>query len=516
MPGVEAATPVVRTTVDVGRTVRDGQLLALDPAAAGRIVTYPPGVTGQDLPVLVDELLAGRPTTAGVAIPGEPERLSVTVDADLHADPGFQSDAIAPDWPGLAVSVVVRDGDGRLHRLSGEPGTFVGADQRIDIPLASTVDGVTVRPTFPLTLEAMEVEVAPPLNVPILGTVDVTGVSAGSSAGAAGSTSIGWDPGGQGWQWFRDDQNGSRGYRPPTGAPGRLEVGTGVDAEGGSVFGTSEKPAVTFRSLAATGGDGVVPVIASALYLERTGARVGDTTTATTPAGPLTFRIVGSAAAFPPLDPTVPFLVADATTLETADFGATGYPLVTKEWWLTTDPSRTSDVVAAVAGPPYGVSGAVSRAALARALATDPVPLGVLGALALGAIASLVFAGVGFIVGATVSASERRGEFALLRALGLSVRQLSGQLSIESTFLLVVGLGGGTILGLVLAWLVLPYSTLSVDGSAVVPPPTIVVPWEAILPLYVLSGILLVVTVLVMSRQVPGDRISGVLRATEG
>ncbi len=158
----------------------------------------------------------------------------------------------------------------------------------------------------------------------------------------------------------------------------------------------------------------------------------------------------------------------------------------------------------------------MGRAALARSLATDPVPLGVLGALALGSIAALVFAAVGFIVGATVSASERRGEFALLRALGLSVRQLSGQLSIESAFLLVVGLGGGTILGLVLAWLVLPYSTLSVDGSAVVPPPTIVVPWEAIVPLYLLSAILLVVTVIVMSRQVPGDRISGVLRATDG
>jgi hypothetical protein len=375
---------------------------------------------------------------------------------------------------------------------------------------------VAVRPNFPLTLEGLEVEIAPPLNEPVLGTVDVTGVSASRAATGTSWQPVGWDPASAGWSWSHDDQFGKRAYRPPAGASGRLEVGVGGDAEAGPAFGTTEKPAATFRSLAMAGGDGRVPVIASELYLERTGARVGDTTTASTPAGPLTFRIVGSAAAFPPLDPTVPFLVADATTLETADFAATGYPLVTKEWWLATDPTRTSDVLAAVAGPPYGVADAVGRAALARSLATDPVPLGVLGALALGSIAALVFAAVGFIVGATVSAGERRGEFALLRALGLSVRQLSGQLSIESAFLLVVGLVGGTILGLVLAWLVLPYSTLSVDGSAVVPPPTIVVPWEAIVPLYGLSAILLVVTVLVMSRQVPGDRISGVLRATDG
>ncbi len=68
-PGSMAATPVVRTTVDVGRTVRDGQLLALDPTAADRMLSYPPGAAGQELPALVDQLLAGRPTTAGVADP---------------------------------------------------------------------------------------------------------------------------------------------------------------------------------------------------------------------------------------------------------------------------------------------------------------------------------------------------------------------------------------------------------------------------------------------------------------
>ena len=273
---------------------------------------------------------------------------------------------------------------------------------------------------------------------------------------------------------------------------------------------------MTFRSLASVGGDAVVPVIAGQVYLDRTGARVGDTTMVSTPAGPLSVRIVGSAADFPPLDPTAPFLVADATTLETADLAATGFPLVTTEWWLAVDPLRTDALLATLSEPRFGVAEVTSRVNLAHALATDPVPLGVLGALALGSIAALVFAGVGFIVGATVSAGRAPGRVRPApgpRPVGApAVRAALDRERLPARR----RARWGTVLGLVLAWLVLPYATLSVDGSAVVPPPTIVVPWEAILPLYVVSVVLLVVTVVVMSRQVPGERISGVLRATDG
>ena len=138
----------------------------------------------------------------------------------------------------------------------------------------------------------------------------------------------------------------------------------------------------------------------------------------------------------------------------------------------------------ALAGPPYGVSQVVRRTALAAALADDPIWLGVVGALGLGAVAAVVFAAIGFLVGSAVSTTERIPELALLRALGLSGRQMSSWLSLEQVFLLVVGLVGGALLGLLLAWLVLPYSTLDPTGAAVVPTPVIVVPWAAILPIY--------------------------------
>src|ERR687897_938341 len=83
-----------------------------------------------------------------------------------------------------------------------------------------------------------------------------------------------------------------------------------------------------------------------------------------------------------------------------------------------------------------------------RTLATDPVALGIIGVLSIGVVAAGLFAVVGFIVSAAVSARERVTEFALLRALGLSSGQLSGWLSLENATLAVISLVAGSGLGL--------------------------------------------------------------------
>ena len=52
-------------------------------------------------------------------------------------------------------------------------------------------------------------------------------------------------------------------------------------------------------------------------------------------------------------------------------------------------------------------------------------------------------------------------------------------------------------------------------GAAVVPTPVIVVPWEAILPVYLVLAVVLLGTVSILARQVPERRMSRVLRAGE-
>ena len=88
-------------------------------------------------------------------------------------------------------------------------------------------------------------------------------------------------------------------------------------------------------------------------------------------------------------------------------------------------------------------------------------------------------------------------------------------LALESAFLLGFALVGGLGLGLLLAWLILPFATLTATGAAAIPAPVVVVPVEAILPLIALSGVLLLVTILVVARQLTHLAVSGVLRTTE-
>jgi predicted lysophospholipase L1 biosynthesis ABC-type transport system permease subunit len=201
--------------------------------------------------------------------------------------------------------------------------------------------------------------------------------------------------------------------------------------------------------------------------------------------------------------------------VELRRYAATGDPAPATEWWFALSPGSEAAVVEQLRAPPFSPDEVVAREELTRSLTADPVPLGVVGALGLGSIAAMVFAAIAFLVSATVSTSERIGEFAILRALGLSLRQLSTWLTFENAFLLAFGLVTGSGIGLLLAWLVLPFATLTSSGEAAVPPPTVVVPLEALVPMYALGLGLLLVTVVVIGRQLPQVRITDVLRGRD-
>ena len=98
---------------------------------------------------------------------------------------------------------------------------------------------------------------------------------------------------------------------------------------------------------------------------------------------------------------------------------------------------------------------------------------------------------------------------------GLSSRQLSAWLALENVFLVAVGLAGGTLLGWLLAWLVLPFATLTASGAAPVPAPAVIVPWDALVPVYALGALLLAATIVVLRVSLPAVRVADVLRARD-
>jgi FtsX-like permease family len=516
--GVKAAAPIVRGPIDVGRAIRGGQLLAFNPATAPGLVNYRDPATAATLAPMLTQLADERPPTKAVPIDGSPLRLALVVDAAVAADPAGNGDPdappqiVPPDWRGIDVTLLLEDGDGRLHKVTGGPGLMTGADQRIEVPLTQVVDGRTVAFPGPAKLQGVELSFRMPGQMIGIGTIDIRGVEASNSAaGDADWHDIGWTPATDGFHWTAIRFGPPDAYKPPAAQPTRIVFGYDEgDAE--AIFGGG---GAVFRSAPTLSNPDRLPAIVGQRFLDLSGAAVGDDIAASIAGQKVTLHVVGAAPEFPSLDPTKPFAIVDATTLERARQASTGQVVATKEWWLKVDPAAAPTVEETLRQAPIAATTVVGRASLARSLASDPVSLGIIGALGLGALAALAFASIGFIVSATVSSSERITEFAILRALGLSGRELSAWVSFENAFLLIFGLVAGSVLGMVLAWLVLPFATLTETGEAAVPTPDIVVPWAAIAPLYAAAGVLFVVTVALVSRQVRRAGISTVLRSGE-
>jgi hypothetical protein len=522
MDGVTAATPVVRQSLDLGRSIRGGELLAVEPETVESLVTLPPearvGDAADGVAALLAPLVEGRWGAPTVALPGEPQRLAIELDAEL----AVPSEMLGPDEPepaggSVGIAIVLSDGDGRLHRLTGQQIRTSGRGQRAEVSLGDA-DGQREL-LAPISLEAIELTITPPAGYVLGGSVGLGRVLVAPSSADEDWTAVPFDTGGAAWKWIREQT------APRSGIPGELTLrppgGSGSSGEFRTdpVVGWMGEAEKVFRFLAPPTGGGAsgdaVSAIVSPSFLEASGTEVGDTTMATTYGQDLPILTVGMVDAFPTLDPAVPFVIVDLSTLDQQRLAEAGHTVAAGEWWLAVDDAR-ADAVAAEILAIADDAEVIGRLALTERLLSDPIPLGVIGALGLGAAAALAFAAIGFVVSAAVSTNERLGEFALLQAIGLSASQLAGWLSIEHAFLLAIGLLSGVAVGLLLAWLVLPFATLTTAGTAAVPAPVVVLPIEPFVPLAIMAVALLGGTVLLVTRQLRTVDLAGLLRAQDG
>jgi hypothetical protein len=217
--------------------------------------------------------------------------------------------------------------------------------------------------------------------------------------------------------------------------------------------------------------------------------------------------------------PTVPAddaaLVVDYRAYSALSYLAEGTIVQPGEWWIDAAAGRAAPIAVRLAAPPFSSADVESRQVLARTLQNDPVALGTIGALSLGFLAAAVFAAVGFAVSAAVSARQRTTEFAVMRSLGLSSRQLSGWLVVENGVLVLVSLACGTLLGLLLARFVLPTVSLTQSGGETFPSPIVEIPWGTVAALELGLLALLVLIILIEVRVLRRIQVAATLRASE-
>jgi putative ABC transport system permease protein len=209
---------------------------------------------------------------------------------------------------------------------------------------------------------------------------------------------------------------------------------------------------------------GTLWALADAGFLGRTHAHVGDTidlTPTESPGTTLHVRIGAEVSAFPTLepDPDTGFLVLDLAAyngaLQATDPSASQ---TATEVWLATSSSSSALTALhqALLDPTLTVTSAYDRRALLAAGQHNPLTVGLRGMLLLGVAAALGLALVGTVVGSIFDARQRTIQFATLRALGASARQVLQLLLTEEGAVYALGLLAGTLLGLVASAATLP------------------------------------------------------------
>jgi ABC-type antimicrobial peptide transport system permease subunit len=107
--------------------------------------------------------------------------------------------------------------------------------------------------------------------------------------------------------------------------------------------------------------------------------------------------------------------------------------------------------------------------------------------IAFGAV--LILSCLGFLVHAYVSFRNRQLEFALLRTVGFSIRQLTVMVWLEQMLVIGTGLALGTWMGGRLGEIIMPFLGHDDWGDQVIPPFVMKVNWGALLITYAIMAV---------------------------
>jgi putative ABC transport system permease protein len=144
-----------------------------------------------------------------------------------------------------------------------------------------------------------------------------------------------------------------------------------------------------------------------------------------------------------------------------------------------------------------------------------PERQGLFGVLSVGFIAAALLTVLGFLLYALFSFRRRVIEFGVLRAVGLSTWQMTAFLGWELAFLILIGGGLGTALGVGVSSFFIPYLQVGADEMARIPPYNVNIAWSAVFRVYGLFGLLFVGALLALVMMLQRMRIFQAIKLGE-
>ena len=265
-----------------------------------------------------------------------------------------------------------------------------------------------------------------------------------------------------------------------------------------------------------------VAVLASERFLKESGHVVGDEFDVTVGGGRLPVHVAGQVDYFPTLD-TVgePWIVADLGSIAlVSNIEATyGEIVMPNEAWLVTEEALSDREALGerLRIEPFASTTVYDRDDLLSTTQVDPLlDAGWRALLNVAFVTVLILSCIGFLVHTYVSFREREGQFALLRAVGLSMNQLSLLIWIEQALVVAAGLALGTWMGGQVGATIMTFLGHDDTGGRVLPPYTLDVDWVTLISTY--AAIVAVFTLIIAVVIVVVRRLSlqQVLRFGEG
>ena len=239
----------------------------------------------------------------------------------------------------------------------------------------------------------------------------------------------------------------------------------------------SDKPLGELMNMLATRSDGILVPTEAAELLD---LEAGDSVTLEVLIDgiwrPMDFNMIGTFSHWPTVYPAeMPAVVANLDYLQVQTGGQFPHNI-----WLRTDEAADSGAVLKAAER-LGIL-PLKPADLRSMLQEDMEKLervGLFGLFSISFVAAAILAGSGLLIYNSASMSGQAYRFAVLQAMGLKRQQVISVVSIEYVVTLLYGMVVGAALGVLGAWLYVPFFPLSEGPALPVPPFIPFVDWDA-------------------------------------
>jgi putative ABC transport system permease protein len=206
---------------------------------------------------------------------------------------------------------------------------------------------------------------------------------------------------------------------------------------------------------------------------------------------PVNFVIKGIVDYFPTLHPEDGYFFVGNLDYVYDAIGIQPYDI----WARLADGAMSTAVVEALSDQGFVVTSAVDTRLAVAAQRITPQSTALSGMLSVGFVVAILMSGFGFLFNALLSLRQRLPSLGILRALGLSIRQLGISVLFESLLLGVLGVVGGTLIGTCMVKLFSPLSQVGSPVPGAAPPMRVVPAWDQMLKVYSVLGCLALVTV---------------------